>query len=125
VDAALADAVVAVSRGRPPATVVYVASPMPDEERWRQLEPRLRQLPRRRTRLGWVFAPELPALDNPTHLQAHVARTAARLRADADRASAEQRLRHAGIRCVPCTVHETASIEVVPALPGRARSVAG
>ena len=98
---------------------------MPDEERWRQLWPRLRQAQRRHTRLGWVYAPELPALDNPTHLQAQVVRTAARLRVDAERASAEQRLRHVGIRCVPCTLHEAASIEVVPALPSRVRSVAG
>ena len=125
VDAALVDAVLAASRGRPPASVVYVASSMPDEERWKLLWPKLRQVQRRRTRLGWVFAPELPALDNPSHLQAHVARTAARLRTDADRANAEQRLRHVGIRCVPCTLHEAASIEVVPALPSRERSVAG
>jgi hypothetical protein len=98
---------------------------MPDEERWRLLWPKLRQAQRRRTHLGWVYAPELPALDNPTHLQAHVVRTAARLRVDTERALAEQRLRHAGIRCVPCTLHETASIEVVPALPSRARGLAG
>lgn len=125
VDAALADAVLAASRGRPPASVVYVVSPMPDDDRWRQLWPKLRQVQRRRTRLGWVFSPELPALDNPGHLQAHVARTAAQLRADADRALAEQRLRQAAIRCVPCTLHEAAFIEVVPALPSRERSVAG
>jgi uncharacterized protein (DUF58 family) len=125
VDAALGDAVLAASRGRPPASVVYVASPMPDEERWRQLWPKLRQTQRHRTKLGWVYAPELASLDNPTHLQAHVVRTAARLRVEAERASAEQRLRSAGVRCVPCTLHEAASIEVVPALPSRVRSVAG
>lgn len=115
VDAALVDSVLVASRGRPAASAVYVASPLPDDERWRPLWAKLRQVQRHRTRLAWVFAPDLPALDTPTHLQAHVARTAARLRADAERLAAEQRLRRAGVRAIPCSVGEAPSIESPPA----------
>jgi uncharacterized protein (DUF58 family) len=121
-DALLGEAVLSVSRGRPRASVVYIASPMPDEERWKQLWPRLRQVRRPRTRLSWVYGAELPALDTPTHVQAHVARTAARLRADSERVSAEQRLRHVGITTVACSeteaVHAT-HVEPVAVSPSR------
>jgi hypothetical protein len=55
-------------------------------------------------------------------VQAHVARTAARLRADSERVSAEQRLRHVGITTVACseteTVHAT-HVEPVAVSPPR------
>jgi uncharacterized protein (DUF58 family) len=114
VDGVLGDAVLTLSRGRPPASVVYVVSPMPDEERWKELLPRLRQVPRHRTHVVWVHAPELPGLETPTHVQAHVARTAARLRAESERAIAEQRLRHAGVRSMVCAVTEMATGGDVP-----------
>jgi uncharacterized protein (DUF58 family) len=125
-DAQLGEAVLSVSRGRPPASVVYIASPMPDEERWRQLWPRLRQVRRPRTRLSWVHGAELPALEAPSHVQAQAARTAARLRADSERASAEQRLRHVGIGIVPCSVPSAAPVSATPPEPARpSRSVVG
>lgn len=102
IDAALGDAVLSITRGRKGASVVYVASPMPDDERWKQVGPRLRQVPRHRTQLCWLYPPDLPALELPTHLQSRVARTAARLRSETDRFLAEQRLRHVGIRALAC-----------------------
>jgi hypothetical protein len=125
IDAALGDVVLTLSRGRPPASVIYVASPMPDEERWKELWSRLRLVPRHRTRLAWVHAPELAALDTPTHLQAQVARTAARLRADSERRSAEQRLRHAGIRAIACAGAEPERLGELAKSPLRKVSVAG
>ncbi len=116
-DVLLADAVLAVSRGRPAASVIYIASPMPDEERWKQLWPKLSQVQRLRTRVSWVHASDLPGLDTPPHLQAQVARTAARLRVDSERRSAEQRLRGVGIRTVACAPAELGpSIDLHPAV---------
>jgi uncharacterized protein (DUF58 family) len=120
IDAALADAVLSVARGRKRASVVYIASPLPDEERWKELWPRLRQVPRHRTQLCWVHAPDLPALEAPGHLQSVVALSAARLRSDNERLLAEQRLRHVGLRALAC-----ASGEAAPApepAPGRMRA---
>jgi hypothetical protein len=88
---------------------------MPDEERWKQLWPKLHQVQRLRSRVSWVYASELPGLEAATHLQAQVARTAARLRADSERQSAEQRLREVGIRSVACTSAELTPIELSPA----------
>jgi uncharacterized protein (DUF58 family) len=124
-DIALADVVLTLSRGRPPASMIYVASPMPDEERWKELSPRLRQVQRHRTRLAWVYAPDLAALEAPTHLQAQVARTAARLRVDGERRGGEQRLRHAGIRPIACSGAEPELLGVLAKGPSRKVSVAG
>jgi uncharacterized protein (DUF58 family) len=131
-DVLLGEAVLSVSRGRPHASVVYVASPMPDEERWKQLWPRLRQVRRPRTRLRWVYGAELPALEAPTHVQARVVRTAARLRVESERALAEQRLRQVGISTLACSAAQAALVPAVASQPGVApqpppapRSVAG
>jgi uncharacterized protein (DUF58 family) len=124
-DVALADMVLTLSRGRPPASMIYVASPMPDEERWKELWARLRQVPRHRTRLAWVHAPELAALETPAHLQAQVARTAARLRVDSERRGGEQRLRHAGIRPIVCSGAEPELLGELAKAPSRKVSVAG
>ena len=91
---------------------------MPDEERWKKLWPKLRQVQRLRTRVSWLHASELPGLDAPSHLQAQVARTAARLRADSERHGAEQRLREVGIRTVACaSAQPGSSIELLPEVP--------
>jgi hypothetical protein len=63
---------------------------------------------RARTRLSWVYAADLPALDTPTHVQAQVARTAARLRVASERVSGEERLRQAGIGVVACSAADPA-----------------
>jgi uncharacterized protein (DUF58 family) len=125
-DTLLADAVLSVSRGRPPASVIYVASPMPDDERWKQLWPKLRHVRRARTRLSWVYAADLPALDTPTHVQAQVARTAARLRVASERVSGEERLRQAGIGVVACSAADPAPMLDTQALaPSMATSGVG
>jgi uncharacterized protein (DUF58 family) len=121
IDAALAEAVLSVTRGRKGASVVYLASPMPDEERWKELWPRLRQVPRHRTSVCWVHAPDLPALDTEAHLQSVVARTAARLRSESDRFLAEQRLRHVGIRAIACAGGELAPAHEPETSSGRVR----
>ncbi len=107
VDALLADTVLTVCRGRPAATLVYLVSPMPDEERWKELSPKLRQVSRRRTQLRWLHPAEVPSLDAPADLAGRIARTSARLRSESDRHGAEQRLRRLGIRPAICAPVES------------------
>lgn len=108
-DAGLGDAVLALARSRPLPSVVYVASPMPDEDRMREIWPRLRQVRRQRTRLVWLYPSELAGLDAPAHVQAHVARTAAALRVESDRLHGEARLWNAGIRPLACATLDATS----------------
>lgn len=120
-DVLLGDTVLAVAKGRPHASLVYVVSPMPDEDRWQALAQRLRQVPRRRTRLRWLHPSELPGLDAPSSVVGRVARTAARLRADSDRHAAERRLRRLGIRAALCLSAERLPSEV-PRSPAPSKS---
>lgn len=112
VDALLGDTVLGLAKGRPHASLVYVVSPMPDEERWKALVQKLRQIPRRRTQLRWLHPAEMPALDAPSNIVGRVARTAARLRAESDRHSAERRLRRLGIRPALCSPMERSPSEL-------------
>ncbi len=101
-DILLGETVLALTRGRSPATVIYVASPLPDEERWKELGPKLSLVRRPRTRLHWLHAAEAPGLEASPDMLGRVARTAARLRAEGERNGAELRLRRLGIRPVVC-----------------------
>lgn len=105
-DALLGDTVLALSRGRSSATLVYVASPLPDEARWQELVPRLRQVPRKRTHVRWLHPLEVPALELPTDAASRVARTAARLRSDSERHGGELLLRRLGIKVGVCAPPE-------------------
>lgn len=123
VDVLIGDTVLGVSKSRPHASLVYVVSPMPDEERWTVLAQKLRQIPRRRTRLRWLHPAEIPGLDAPSNIVGRVAWTAARLRAESERYGAERRLRRLGIRSAPClpaerSPSELASVAGQPKSPG-------
>jgi uncharacterized protein (DUF58 family) len=111
-DAELCDTVLSVSRGRSPANLVYIISPVPDDTRWQELEPKLRQVPRRRARLRWLHFAELPALEAPLDAVGRVARTAARLRSESERQSGEARLRRLGIRSGICARTEPTLAEL-------------
>jgi uncharacterized protein (DUF58 family) len=124
-DVALGEAVLSLARGRPAPSVVYVASAMPDEDRMRELWPRLRQVRRPRTRLCWVYPAELAGLEAAVHLQAQVARTAATLRVESERLHGEQRLSRAGVRPIACTALETALTTGVLGAPRRPRRQVG
>jgi uncharacterized protein (DUF58 family) len=124
-DVALGEVVLSLARSRPAPSVVYVASAMPDEDRMRELWPRLRQVRRPRTRLCWVYPSELLGLEAAVHLQAQVARTAAALRVESERRHGEERLSRAGIRPIACTALETALGPATLAAPRRARSRVG
>jgi hypothetical protein len=106
VDILLGETVLALTRGRSPATLIYVASPMPDEERWKELGPKLSLVRRPRTRLHWLHAAEAPGLEPSPDVLGRVARTAARLRAEGERNGAELRLRRLGIRPAVCGPQE-------------------
>jgi hypothetical protein len=122
-DAALGEAVLSLARGRPLPSVVYVASPMPDDDRMRQLWPRLGQVRRQRTRLLWLYPAELAGLEGATHLQAQVVRTAALLRVESERLHGEERLRRAGIRPIACSAPDGAGVVLSsPSAPRRVRS---
>jgi uncharacterized protein (DUF58 family) len=83
-------------------SLVYVLSPLPDAARLALLGPALRRSRRSRTRVHWLHAAELPALESPRDVASGVARTAARLRAETERRAAELGLRRIGIDSAPC-----------------------
>jgi uncharacterized protein (DUF58 family) len=112
-DALLGDTVLALSRGRSPANLVYIVSPMPDERRWLELEPKLRQVSRRRARLRWLHPAEVPGLEPPSDVVGRVTRTAARLRSESERLSGEARLRRLGIRATPCGLPDPLSADAL------------
>jgi len=125
-DATLGEAVLSLARGRPLPSVVYVASPMPDDDRMREMWPRLRQIRRQRTRLHWLYPAELAGLDAPAQLQAQVVHTAALLRVESERKHGEERLRRAGIRALACSALEAATVVLsAPTAPRRVRRKVG
>jgi len=101
-DAFIGDTVIALSRGRHSATLVYVASPLPDETRWQDLAPRLRQVPRKRTHMRWLYPLEVPGLEAPADALGRAARTAARLRSESERHVGELLLRRLGVKASAC-----------------------
>ncbi len=123
VDAAIGDTLLELTRGRRRASLIYVVAPVPNEERWQLLSAPLRKVQRRRTRLRWLHAPELPSLDLPGDVLGRVATTAARLRIDSDRSVGELRLRQLGIPLSICASTESATLEARP--PARGESISG
>jgi hypothetical protein len=103
-DVLLGESVLELTRGRGRGSLVYIVSPLPDEERFKALTPMLRQARRRRARLRWLHPTELPGLDLPPDVLGRVARTAARLRAETERKYAELRLRRLGVRAAACSL---------------------
>jgi hypothetical protein len=58
----------------------------------------------------WLHAPELPALEAAQDVSGQLARTAARLRAETERRSAELGLRRIGIESSLCVPTDTALV---------------
>jgi uncharacterized protein (DUF58 family) len=105
-DELLADTVLTLTRGRGLGNLIYIVSPLPDEERHERLAPTLRRAQRSRARLRWLHPAELPGLDAPLDALGRAARTAARLRTENDRQYAELRLRRLGVRAAACSPPE-------------------
>lgn len=97
-DLALAAALTRVARGRRAPSLVYVASPAPDAQRWHTLAPTLRVLPRRRLSLVWLVASERLALQLPEGAAGRAASIAARLHVEGGLQSGERELGKLGIR---------------------------
>jgi uncharacterized protein (DUF58 family) len=106
VDAAIGDMLLDLTRGRRRASLIYVVAPVPNEERWQVLRAPLRKAQRRRARLRWLHAPELPSLDLAGDVLGRTASTAARLRIDSERSLGELRLRQFGIPLSVCASTE-------------------
>lgn len=107
-DALLADTLRELMRARSRDNLVYVVSPLPDEERTKQLAPVLREAQRRHLRLRWLHPAELPGVELPPDALGRVARTAARWRSESERHNGELRLRRLGIRTSVCMPSEAA-----------------
>jgi uncharacterized protein (DUF58 family) len=107
-EAALAEQIVALTRGKQPGSLLYVVSPFPDERRLAELAPALRKARKGHTRICWLHPPELPGLEPVTDPAGRIARVAAGLRSETERRRAEVQLRRLGIRassCVPGDAH--------------------
>jgi hypothetical protein len=105
-DPALAEAI-ATHCGERATSLVYVFSPLPDAQRLSVLGAALRRAQRARRALRWLYAAELLGLEPASDVLSQMARTAARLRADTERRSAELALRRLGIEASVCAPRET------------------
>jgi hypothetical protein len=108
-DGALAEAIAAHLSNRVDS-LVYVLSPLPDASRLTLLGPALRRSRRSRTRVRWLHAAELPALEPAQDAGSQLARTAARLRSETERRAAELRLRRIGIESALCVPADAALV---------------
>jgi uncharacterized protein (DUF58 family) len=108
-DRVLAEAIAAHVSNRV-NSLVYVMSPLPDATRLALLGPALRRSRRSRTQVRWLHAPDLPALEATQDVSGQLARTAARLRAETERRSAELGLRRIGIESSLCVPADTALV---------------
>jgi hypothetical protein len=97
-DATLAEALLHTTRGRKRASVLYIASPVPDEARWAQLAPVFRNLPRRRTSVTWLVPSERLGLGLPEGALGRAAGIAARLHVEGALRRGERELRRLGVR---------------------------
>jgi hypothetical protein len=117
VDGQLLERIGQLLRGRRRATLIYVVSPVPSQERWQALEPGLSRLPRHRARcVRWLHPPRNLGLPAFTDASGRAARTAAAIREHADRQRGERALRRLGILLETCALARPAE-EPAPVVP--------